>query len=285
MPAICSPAAFLSRPMLLAVAAAVLLGPAPGHAQARRPPLPAKPAPAKPAPLPMPEVYVGGVQVVNSPFGDDDWSARPFNSRNGTRVVLVVKMPAGLGLIGIDDEKSRVDTFTDEQRTQYAAELDPFPDVSRDGSAGAIEIESDIVPGPSVTSLVAEGTLALVVAAGSKPVRVAKVPIENDRTFKIGATTVTVSDATVDEEEQSQSFTFNLTRQLLNSLRGVRFLDAKGQDIESSRTSSSYINESASVSYTIKTLAKSVTVEFDQWQGLRDLEVPFKVNVSLGLAR
>ena len=168
------------REMVVGVVAAFALGAMTLHAQAKRPPLPQKPAPGKAAaaaPVKMPEVVVGGIQVVNAPFGDDDWSARPFNSRNGTKVVLVIKMPEGMGLIEIDEDKSSLDTFTDEKVTQYAAEFESFPDVAKDGSAGAIEAQSEIVAGAGMTSLRLEGTLALKVATGSKPIRVTGVAL------------------------------------------------------------------------------------------------------------
>jgi hypothetical protein len=35
--------------------------------------------------------------------------------------------------------------------------------------------------------------------------------------------------------------------------------------------------------FTIKTAAKTLTIEFEVWQGLRTIKVPFKVRAALGL--
>lgn len=281
------------REVAAAVALAALVGGGSVLAQAKRPPLPQRPAPGKPAaaaPVKMPDVVVGGIQVVNAPFGDDDWSARPFNSKNGTKMVLVIKMPAGMGLIEINEDGSSLDTFTDEKVTQYAAEFESFPDVAKDGSAGAIEIESEIIPGPGMHSLTAEGTLALKVATGTKPVRVTGVRPENDKSFKLGATVVTYSDVTLPDDPKAEgaevSFNINLPRTVMNSIKQVKFLDAKGTEIEGARrTSSGYSNDDATIGYTVPAQHRTFSMEFDLWQGLRDITVPFKVVGSIGLAQ
>lgn len=269
----------------LAIAASVAVAGVALGAQAKKPPLPQRPAPQRaPAPVKMPEVFVGGIQVVNAPFGDDDWSARPFNSSNGTKMVLVIKMPEGAGLIEIDEDNSSLDTFTDEKVTQYAAEFESFPDVTKDGTMGAIEIESKIIPPAGTNTMVADGTLALTVAAGVKPVKVANVRLENTKTFKLGTATVTVDEVAAGDEG-AQTFTLNLPRSVMAGIRSVKFSDAKGEEIEGSKTSSGYMNEEANMSFSIKTAAKTVTIEFEQWQGLREMKVPFKVSASLGMAK
>lgn len=280
------------REMAAAVALAVALGAGALHAQAKRPPLPQRPAPGKPAaaaPVKMPDVVVGGIQVVSAPFGDDDWSARPFNSKNGTKVVLVIKMPAGMGLIEIDEDKSSLDTFTDEKTTQYAAEFESFPDVAKDGSAGAIEAQSEIIPGPGMHSLLLEGTLALKVATGTKPTKIAPLRPENDKGFKLGATQVTFSDVTPPDDPKAEdaalSFSINLPRTVMASIKQVKFLDAKGTEIEGARrTSSGYSMDDATMGFSVPAVHKTFGLEFEMWQGVRDITVPFKVNASIALA-
>lgn len=281
------------RMAVLAAASLLVATGATALAQSKRPPLPSRPAPAKPAAaaaVKLPEISVGGIQVVNAPFGDDDWSARPFSSKNGTKVVLVIKMPPGMGLIDIDEDESSLDTFTDEKVTQYAAEFESFPDVAKDGSAGAIEMQSEIIPGPGMHTLVAEGTLALKVATGTKPQRVTGLKPENGKSFKLGPTVVTYSDVTPPDDPSAEDarleFSINLPRAVMESAKEVRFLDAKGVAIEGAvRTSSGYMNDDATVSYAVPARHKTFSMEFELWQGLRDLTVPFKVEASIALAR
>jgi len=35
--------------------------------------------------------------------------------------------------------------------------------------------------------------------------------------------------------------------------------------------------------YTVKTAAKTLTIEFEMWQGLKTIKVPFKVKAGLAL--
>ncbi|HUR22142.1 MAG TPA: hypothetical protein VMZ90_15100, partial [Vicinamibacterales bacterium] len=53
-----------------------------------------------------PQIVAGGVQVVKVAVPDSDFSAKPFHEDNGTKIVLWIKMPAGQGLIEIDEDAS-----------------------------------------------------------------------------------------------------------------------------------------------------------------------------------
>ena len=68
-----------------------------------------------------------------------------------------------------------------------------------------------------------------------------------------------------------------------DEIKNVAFLDAKGQPIEGSRTGSGYMNDAAEMGFSVKTAAKTLTIEFEAWQGLRTIKVPFKVKAGLGL--
>ena len=55
--------------------------------------------------------------------------------------------------------------------------------------------------------------------------------------------------------------------------RSIRkFLDAKGTEIEGARrTSSGYSNEDATIGYTVPAQHRTFSMEFDLWQGVRDI--------------
>ena len=279
--------------LALGVAAAVLFagGVRPAFAQAQpRPPRQAPAPPQRPAPPPRsaaqaakpPEVTVAGVQVVSAKVKEDDWSAKPFNSDNGAKLVLLIKMPAGVGLIDIDEDASVLDAFSDDAETDLDGKFESFPKEFKDGTGGTFEIRSARMPAPTATVLTAEGTIVLQTAAGTKPTKVANVSIANDKTFKLGTTTITVAE--VQTEEDGQTFTLKLPRQVLASIKEVTFADAKGQPVEGRRTSSGYFNDNAELGFSVKSTAKTLTLEFEQWQGLREIKVPFKVRAGLSLA-
>jgi hypothetical protein len=251
-------------------------------AQAKRQPATKAAAPAA-APVKMPEIAVGGIQVAKVVVGEDDWSAKPFNSGNGTKIVLWIKMPPGIGLIEIDDDGSLLQHFGDDKGSDLGGSLDSFPDEFKDGSGATMEISSDALPNAAAPALMAEGTLAMSVATGSKPQKVANVRLENDKTFKMGQVTMTVSEVGTEGEEQT--FTLKLPRQTMATIKEVKFYDAKGQEIEGRRTSSGYMNDDAEMGFAVKTALKTVTVEFETWQGLQTIKVPFKVKAGVGLVQ
>ena len=242
---------------------------------------PAPPAPRATAAGKEPEVVVGGVQTARVVVADDDFSAKPFNSDNGTKIVLWVKMPTGQGLIEIDDDASLLQSVTDDKGSNIGGKFESFPDEFKDGSGGTIEIQSSGFAASGATAILAEGSLAMTVAAGTRKTRVAKVQLQNDAKFTFDKTPIVVGS--VETQDDSQSFTLKLPRQVMAGIRNVVFLDAKGEPIEGRRTGSGYMNEAAEMSFSVKTAAKVVTMEFEAWQGLRTIKVPFKVRAGLGL--
>ena len=228
-----------------------------------------------------PEIVVGGIQIARVVVPDNEFSAKPFNSDNGTKLVLWVKMPAGQGLIEIDEDSSVLQSVTDDRGSNLGGKFESFPDEFKDGSGGTIEIESSGFGAPGATAILAEGTLAMTVATGTRKTRVAKVSLQNDAKFTFGKTPITVAE--VQTQDDTQTFTLKLPRQVMTEIKDVVFLDAKGQPIEGRRTGSGYMNDAAEMAFSVKTAAKTLTLEFEAWQGLRTVKVPFKVKAGLGL--
>jgi hypothetical protein len=228
-----------------------------------------------------PEVVVGGVQTARVIVPDDDFSAKPFNADNGTTIVLWVKMPAGQGLIEIDEDASVLQSVSDDKGSNIGGKFGNFPKEFKDGTGGTIGIESSGFAAPGATALFAEGSVAMTVASGTRKTRVAKVQLQNDAKFTFGKTAIIV--AGVETQGDTQAFTLKLPRQVMSEIKNVLFLDAKGQPIEGNRTSSGYMNDAAEMGFSVKTAAKTLTIEFEAWQGLRTIKVPFKVKAGLGL--
>ncbi len=244
-------------------------------------PTPQAPAPRATATGKDPEIVVGGIQIAKVVVSSDDFSAKPFNSDNGTKIVLWVKMPAGQGLIEIDEDASLLQHFGDDKGTDLGGKFDSFPDEFKDATGGTFEIESSGMPAAGATALLAEGSVAMTVATGTRKTRVANVRIVNDAKLTLGTTPMTVSE--VATEGDSVTFTLKLPRQVMTGIKDVVFLDAKGQPVEGRRTGSGYMNDAAEMSFSVKTAARTLTLEFEAWQGLRTLKVPFKVRAGLGL--
>jgi len=228
-----------------------------------------------------PEIVVGGIQIVKVAVTDNDLSAKPFHQDNGTTIVLWVKMPAGQGLIEIDEDASLLQSVGDDKGTNIGGKFGSFPQEFKDGTGGIIEIASTGFAAPNAMALLAEGSVAMTVATGTRKTRVANVRLVNDAKFTFGQTPIVVSD--VETEGDSQRFSLKLSRQAMTSIKGVVFLDAKGQPIEGRRTSTGYMNDAGEMGFTVKTAAKTLTLEFEAWQGLNTIRVPFKVKAGLGV--
>jgi hypothetical protein len=228
-----------------------------------------------------PEIVVGGIQVVRVVVPDSDFSAKPFNADNGTTIVLWVKMPSGQGLIEIDEDASVLESVTDDKGANLGGKFDSFPEEFDDASGGTIDIESTGLAGRDATAILAEGTLALTVATSTRKTRVAKVQLQNDAKFTFGKTPILVAD--VQSEDDAQTFTLKLPREVMVAIKDIVFLDAKGQPLEGRRTGTGYMNDAAEMTFNVKTAAKTLTLEFEAWQGTRIIKVPFKVKAGLGL--
>lgn len=224
-----------------------------------------RPAAAAPQPAALPQVSAIGIRVVGPGLGANGTELRPFNESPGTVVALAIQAARGGGIVDIDNRASKVDAFTDDkgQSLLEEARVGSFPKVAEDGSAAIVEVEVRARPPAGAASVTVQGSVAMTVAAGSKPVRASGVKLETGQTFKAGTATMTIGEAKV--EEESTAITFGLTRTLLSTIREVRFFDAKNAPIEARRSGSGYMNEKASLDYSAKTKDKAVTIELELW--------------------
>jgi hypothetical protein len=241
--------------------------------------------PAAPPPAPaLPQISPIGVRVVGVGLGANGSELRAFNERPGTTVALGIQAPAGAGIVEIDGHGSKVDAFSDDKGQSLLEEgrIGPFPKIAEDGSAALVEIEVQARPSTGAVSVNAQGSLSMTLANGSKPQRIPNVRLEANRAMKVGTATITITGAKT--EGESTSVTLGLTRSVMNTIRTVRFFDAKGSPIESRRTSSGYMNDKAELEFNVQTKDPTVSVEFDVWQNPRAVKVPFSIQAGLGLA-
>ena len=266
-----------------AIVLVLLIGSLDVGAQRRARP-PAVTAAPPPPPAALPKVAVVGIRVVGGGLGANGSELRAFNERPGTAIALAIQAPAGTGIVEIDDHGSKLDAFSDDQGQSLLEEgrIGPFPKLADDHSVALVEVEVQARPSAKAVSVTAQGSLAMTLAGGSKPQRLPGVRLEVNRTMKLGAATITITAATADEE--STKLTFGLPRSVVTTIRATRFLDAKNAPIESRRTSSGYFNDKAELEFDVKTKDKIVTVEFDVWQNLRAIKVPFNIEAGLGVA-
>jgi hypothetical protein len=232
----------------------------------------------------MPQVSAVGIRVVGAGLGANGSELRAFNEHPGTAVALAIQPPAGTGIVGIEDRGSKLDAFTDDKGQSLLEEgrIGPFPKIAEDGSSALVEVEVQARPSAGAATVTAQGSVSMSLSSGSKPTRVPNVKLEPKAVMKVGTATITINDAKADDD--STHLTLGLTRAVMTTIRTIKFFDAKGAAIESQRNSSGYMNNQAEMEYSVKTKDKVVAVEFDIWQNLRTVSVPFNVTAGLGLA-
>lgn len=241
------------------------------------------PKPEPPKPLPPPEIQVTGLRIVGPGQGPSRDELRAFNWSSGTSVYIVIKMPAGAGIVEIDNRASHIESFTDDTGFDLAerSEVGSFPDVMADGSAAGVELRSDFRPTPAATRLNAKGTIAIAVSPGSKPTK-ATMKLAQGATAKVGNDAITIDE--FDESESGVDVGFSLPRTLYQMIKDTKFFDAKGQPIEADRMGRGYGGDTAFMSYRFPAGTASVTMELDMWQDLRVEKVAFDVTAGIGLA-
>lgn len=230
-----------------------------------------------------PKISVAGIRVIGSGLGANGSELHAFGEQHpGMSVGLAILAPDGSGIVEIDDHASRVDAFTDNKGRSLLEEgrFGPFPKISEDRSAAMVDVEVRGRPSAGASSVTVQGNVTMTMATGSKPTRIPNVRLEPGKTMKLGSTTISVKSAT--QGDESTDITFALPRSILNSIHAVRFFDSKGTLIESRRTSSGYMNEAAEIEFDAKSKEKTMAVEFDVWQNIRQVKVPF--NLTAGLA-
>src|SRR5207248_2454981 len=121
------------------------------------------------------------------------------------------------------------------------ARFGSFPKITEDRMAALVEVEMRGRPAPGAAAINVQGSVALTLASGSTPTRIPNVRLEPSRTMKLGTATITLKTVTVGDE--STELTLALSRAVMNTVQTVKFYDAKGEVIESRRTSSGYMND------------------------------------------
>jgi hypothetical protein len=267
----------------LAAATAPVLAQGRPQTKGKQPASAAK-APAPSAPATPPQISAVGIRVIAPGLGANGTELRAFNESPGTTIALAIVAPKGTGIVEVDDHGSKLDAVSDDkgQSLMEEARVGPFPKIAEDGSAAIVELEVRARPSAGTSTVAAQGAIAMTLAGGSKPLRAASVRLDNGQTFKIGTTTITLSD--VKSEDESTRFTLNLPRSLYTTIREIRFFDAKNAPVEMARHSSGYFNEKAELELEAKTKEKSIAIELEVWQNLKTAKYPFSVQAGLGLA-
>jgi hypothetical protein len=206
-----------------------------------------------------------------------------------TRVALELDYPGG-GVLDVDVEASSLSLFEDDMGTDLrdpGTSFGPFELMTRrsdDGRFLAFVLPSGKAPYSAATRLYAEGVVAVQVAKDALEFFSNSVPLNEGNTFSVGGYEFEIVQIEQAAFGKGHSITVRTGKDTAAILR-YSFIDGDGLEVELRPT----MNMSGTgtwqqtLRYNRPLSAASLRVEC--WQDLQTVEVPFEVEVSLGLPR
>lgn len=270
----------MRRKVLAAAILALAAVPGLAAAQSRK----GTPAKKKPAAALNPTVQVAGLRVVGPGFGPEDDRKSAFFGNTGTTVVVAVRVPPPYSLVEIDKDNSSLE-MTDSQGTALdGPEVDWSPDFTKDGTTALVDLEAKGVPADGSSYVALKGSLMFKVSSGVKTIKAPKLTLEKGTPVKMGTAAMTISDVEVEEGSDGPLVSFKGTRAVVKQIKAVRAKDAKGAPIEVHWSQSGGWDEEYQIGYRFKMAGKGpVNVEFDVFDGLRDVAIPFELKAGVAV--
>ncbi|MFN8546948.1 MAG: hypothetical protein U0527_03000 [Candidatus Eisenbacteria bacterium] len=233
---------------------------------------------------------LSGLRVIQPTPGDEQ-DLRPFGYDGGTSLALTLRRAAG-GITTFDSEHSTLRSAVDDKGKDLTQPDDPtsnssggfgsFPTIGANGSACLLELNLLGVPSDGASHIALDLDLALELATGVNEFPV-QVRFADGAHFKAG--TIPFEVVSVESDDSSTSVDLK-TNKSLGDLAGVKFTDAKGNDVPVSITSSSTYGSEDDLSEE-RTLYFQAPVEkgkltLRMWKGKKSVTVPLKTEVSIG---
>ncbi len=245
------------------------------------------------------KVEMAGLQVTAKGYvseGENEFnSLRAFNRQLGTKVGLLVTS-SDKTIVKLDEEKSKVIVFSDDQETDLIKVKGRFGKKSgvfrmtskaKDGKAVITHVESSGVPKKGTKTLTLKGGLVVSLASKSKEVRSELTVLKKGEKLVVGEDAFEVNslrkpdwgdDPIQVELKSSVSY---------KDFKGLHFYDTKGNKIESERSGSGSMGifgkRTYTVSFNLKKKVDKIVLAVDEWSDLEVVKVPFNFTIGAGL--
>ncbi len=245
------------------------------------------------------KVEVAGLQVTAKgyvPEGENDFRAlRAFSWQAGTRVGLLVTS-SDKTIVGLDEEKSKVTGFTDDQETDFTKAKGRFGkngaefgmmSESEDGRAIVTHVESPGLPGKGAKTLTLKGDLVVSLASKSMEVKSEVAVLEKGKKLVVGGNSFEI-DSVGKPDWGDDPLQINLKSSVNHKdFKGFHFYDTEGIEIESKRSSSGSMGifgkRTYTVSFNLKKKVDKIVLAVDAWSDLEVVKVPFDFKIGAGL--
>ena len=225
-----------------------------------------------------------GMKIVWKSLRKEFDGFQTFNASEGAYVALGV-MAGEKGIIAFDEDKSKI-SLSDGKKDLDAG-FGMGDRISKDAKALRLEVKTKKVPAPGSTELVLKGNLSVTVASETE------TKATEVRKFDKG-----------DKVQLADGFEFQVERigkpkwgddplevtlewkRKIPELAAIRFFDADGKEIESSRGSSSrsgfFGKYTVTRTYLLKKKSDNLKIEVDLWTNAENITVPVDLKVQIG---
>jgi hypothetical protein len=233
-----------------------------------------------------PAVRLAGLRVIGPGYGLNGTELRAFNQASGLSLAFVVQAPENTKMVEVDDSKCSLTLLTDDLGHNLlldGVDWDGFPNISKDGQLALIEVRSKGRPARNSSRLLAKGEIRLRVAASQKTVKIENFKIEIGAKANVEQNIIQIMKA--QKENDNLNLVLQIKRSFMNSLKDIRFYNGKGHPIEIRGRGSFTFGNASQIQYDLdlKSVPAALMVEIDIWQDLKIMDLPFEIDIGLGL--
>lgn len=245
------------------------------------------------------KVELAGLQVTAKgyvPEGENEFnSLRAFNRQLGTKVGLLVTS-SDKAIVKLDEEKSKVTVFSDDQKIDLIKVKGRFGRKSgvfrmtseaKDGKAIITHVESSGVPKKGAKNLTLKGDLVVSLASKSKEVRSELTVLKKGEKLVVGEDAFEINSLGKPDWGDNPIQVELKSSVSYKDVKGFHFYDSEGNKVESNRSGSGSMGifgkRTYTVSFNLKKKVDKIVLAVDEWSDLEVVKIPFDFTIGAGL--
>ena len=245
------------------------------------------------------KVELAGLQVTAKgyvPKGENEfYSLRAVNRQLGTKVGLLVTS-SDKAIVKLDEEKSKVTVFSDDQETDLIKVKGRFGRKSgvfrmtseaKDGKAIITHVESSGVPKKGAKNLTLKGGLVVSLASKSKEVRSELTVLKKGEKLVVGEDAFEVNSLGKPDWGDDPIQVELKSSVRYKAFKGFHFYDSEGNKAASHRSGSGSMGivgkRTYTVSFNLKKKVDKIVLAVDEWSDLEVVKIPFDFTIGAGL--
>lgn len=233
--------------------------------------------------------------AILDPRGNDFYMSLGAYGIPGTHIRLLIQ-DSPLEIVGLDTKASKITSFTDDRKTNLAAQRPSgaarvapirFRATGEASKHAIVEIFQPGAPVPGATKVLLKGQLVLRCGEGEKSVEQKDVPLDHGSQITAGPFPLEIQNA-LDQKFGNANFTLVVSgNQPLESIKRIEFLDAAGQPLKSifiTSVDTRYVDNSTSYirQYGLPERLDTATVRIVQFANSKNVTLPLNLEIGVG---